>query len=88
MVLLILGLIAGVLGYPDQYPEPFQFRQVVTDFYGSISIELISIAFTVLILDQMYRRSYTGEPRLRSDNQNQTTVNSTSGASSTHRGRM
>ena len=56
ILLLILGLIAGVLGYRDQYPEPFRLRQVVTDFYGSISVELISIAFTVLILDQMYRR--------------------------------
>jgi hypothetical protein len=56
MILLVVGLISGFWGFRDQYPGPFEFGRVVSEFYGSISIELISIAFTVLILDQMYRR--------------------------------
>jgi len=58
-LLLVIGVLAGVLGFRGQHGQWFDFQDALSDFYANISMELVSIAFTVLILDQMYRRRET-----------------------------
>lgn len=71
--LLVIGLFVGIFGYINQHPGEFIFSQFIEDFYANGSSELISIAFTVLLIDSLnnwrqeekLRQQFIGE--LRSD---------------------
>lgn len=56
-VLLVVALIITILGFLNQHngfslPQPIEY--FVADFYANLSTEFISIAMTVLIIDQLY----------------------------------
>lgn len=58
LVLLILAILNAVTGYFIAHPgEFFSFQKLSSDFYANASTELISIAFTVLIIDWLNHRS-------------------------------
>jgi uncharacterized protein YjbI with pentapeptide repeats len=58
LLLLGLAIINGVTGYFIAHPgETFTFQKLTSDFYSNASTELISIAFTVLIIDWLNHRS-------------------------------
>lgn len=65
--MLLIALVVAILGYINQhakvYIESFGERRewfvdtpFVTDFYANFSMELASIAITILIVDRLYRR--------------------------------
>ena len=55
IVLLLLGGIIVVGGY-DYLHGALRLRNIVEDFYANASTELISIAITVLVIDQLNQR--------------------------------
>ncbi len=58
LVLLVLAILNAVTGYFIAHPgEIFTFQRLTSDFYSNASTELISIAFTVLIIDWLNHRS-------------------------------
>lgn len=56
LILGVMGLVSGVIGYTHQHPEGFTFGQFVADYYTNISTDLVSIALTVLLIDSLERR--------------------------------
>jgi uncharacterized protein YjbI with pentapeptide repeats len=60
ILLLVASLVITILGYLNQhysYPMPKPLEYFITDFYANLSTEFISIAITVLIINQLYERS-------------------------------
>jgi len=58
LVLLGLAIFNAVTGFFIAHPgETFTFQKLTSDFYSNASTELISIAFTVLIIDWLNHRS-------------------------------
>lgn len=59
MVLLGLGIFIGVIGYYVQHGE-LKIGSFITelfgDFYSNVTIDLISIAFTILIIERIVER--------------------------------
>lgn len=56
--LFVLGLMITVLGHIDQY-DTFSASFLFRDLYANLGAELLSIAVTVLIIDQLYQRRET-----------------------------
>jgi hypothetical protein len=56
VLLLVLSLASGIIGYRNQHPGGFDWGQIWQDFYANVSSELASIAITVLIIDSLNRR--------------------------------
>ena len=55
IVLALIGVIVIVAGY-DYLHGAIRLRNIVEDFYANASSELISIAITVLVIDQLNQR--------------------------------
>lgn len=55
LALAILGVVATVAGHLAQYGR-FDLQQVYQDLYANLGTELLSIAITVLIIDQLAQR--------------------------------
>lgn len=56
--LFLLGLVITVVGHINQY-DALIVTQLFTDLYANLGAELLSIAVTVLIIDQLYQRRET-----------------------------
>lgn len=56
VLLLLLSVVVGIVGYANEHRGAFDFGTFITTFYANISSELASIAITVLIIDSLNRR--------------------------------
>ncbi|RJP52207.1 MAG: pentapeptide repeat-containing protein [Anaerolineaceae bacterium] len=56
ILILFIGIIVIAKGFAIQYPDGFNLKQFINDFYANAGTELISIAITVLIIDTLNRR--------------------------------
>jgi hypothetical protein len=56
LILLVLALVSGGIGYASQHPDGFDWHTFLGDFYANVSSEFASIAITVLIIDALNRR--------------------------------
>jgi len=51
--ILVIGFSILIFGYFHQHPEGWNWNTFTSDFYANVSTELISIAITVLIIDNL-----------------------------------
>lgn len=57
IILVVIAILIYYLGYLLEFGVPLtDFYSVFKKVYANISLELVSISFTVLILDTLYRR--------------------------------
>jgi uncharacterized protein YjbI with pentapeptide repeats len=56
IILLLISIMTGVIGYATTHPDGFQLSTFLADFYANVSSETASIAITVLIIDTLNRR--------------------------------
>ena len=54
-LLLLIGVLSGIGGFRRLHVGAFHFADVIRVYYAAVSTELVSIAFTVLILNTMYQ---------------------------------
>lgn len=60
VLLLLVAFLTAILGYFNSHydlPLPKPIEYFIADFYANLSVEFISIAITILIIDQLNERS-------------------------------
>lgn len=68
-VFLAVAILIAILGSINLHSGLFVVSPLIADFYANISIELASVAITVLLIDRLYQRHEENEERTKLINQ-------------------
>jgi hypothetical protein len=59
LALLVLAILIGALGYLNEVGWRYLAdspRRIIAEFYANFTTELVSVAFTILVVDRLYQR--------------------------------